>query len=557
MGRSVTGSAATANLTVEDPSGLFTIPTSVDFAADAETATIAIGYNPADIAYDDYAKITLSLEGTGETTPYGSSVYTFEAGIPAPWKSIGKASFSDSYIFGNTYQVELQQNEDNPSQYRLVDPYSAALKAEEIESKGNQSPYLTFKLLAPGDKVGDVTIAGEGLVYFNPCCTGLYNTANDYNKDINIYHPSAFTKFDSESTWQHSYMTHYKEDETPGVVQLAPYYYMEGLGGWDNTQKDNMITIVFPGYVVADYSAKVVYSGRYTDSDHTDYAIAHVTLGEDVASAKVAMVNGTDVDAAIEGVINGTIESQKITASGNVSFKCTATDIYSFVVVTYAGGEPQETNAATFRFTPGETWKALGMATYTEDFITAFYNADPETYQVAIEESEQNPGKFRLKNAYGAAYPNNDEGDWDDSRDYYIEINAMDPDGVYIDFQRTGLDWDNGEFYVYSYAAYYLDNGYPLSTPKSKGLCGTYANGVITFPADALMAAFGADGDLSLANGNGAFKIVMPGVNPAIAKSFAAKSSATTRSLSRKATTASPRKLVKAFGALDNAVLVK
>ena len=96
--RSVTGVAETINLAVTDGSeGIFTIPASVDFAADSQTATMTIGYDATKLAYDDYKTVTLKL--TDGITPYGLSEYTFEAGIPAPWITLGKATYSDSFFF--------------------------------------------------------------------------------------------------------------------------------------------------------------------------------------------------------------------------------------------------------------------------------------------------------------------------------------------------------------------------------------------------------------------------------------------------------------------------
>lgn len=528
--RSVTGEVVTANLTVDDPSGIFTIPSSVDFPADAKSATIRIGYNPNDIKYDDYIKITLSLEGTGETTPYGLSVYTFEVGIPAPWVSLGTATFSDSFIFSNSYGVELQQNEDNPALFRLVDPYSEAIKEEGLSTKGNQSAYLTFKLLAPGDKVNDVTITSNGIVYFDPCCTGFYNTSNDYNKDINAYHPSAFTKFQEESTWQHSRVTHYKEDGTPGAVQLAPYYYMEGLGGYDQTQSDGMITILFPNYVIADYSVEVTYTGRYISVDESTYAVANITLGEDVESAKTALIEGNDVATAVAGIKDGSLETTEITKSGVVSLPCSNSGTYTFVVVSYGNKKPQENGYATFQYTTSgvSKWTSLGMASYTDAIVGAAYGAENVTYEVEIQESDDTPGLYRLVNPYGEKFPYNEKGDWDDSRNYYLEINATDPEGVFIAVQNTGLNWGDGNFYVYSEAAYYLDNGKTLEEAKAAGVCGKLENGIITFPAKKLFFGFLENSsDLYSTNADGGFKIELPSSsNP---KSY----STNTRAISR------------------------
>lgn len=159
-------------------------------------------------------------------------------------------------------------------------------------------------------------------------------------------------------------------------------------------------------------------------------------------------------------------------------------------------------------------WVSLGMATYVDDFVTTFYGVDNVPYEVEIQENQVNPGFYRLVNPYGEAYPYNDPGDWDDSRDYYLEIHAEDPTAVYIETQGMGCDWGYGEFIVSSIAGYYMANGQSLADVKAAGYTGTLEDGVISFPAEVLlfgMSEYGGGG-LYTSNGNGAFKVAMPGI---------------------------------------------
>lgn len=509
-----TDEAATVSLSAVDESKLFTIPTSASFAAGENVANITISYDPAVLGFDSYKAITLAIADETYTTPYGTGSYSFKAGIPSPWTSLGMATFTDTFIFGGSYQVELQQNELDPSSYRLVDPYSEALEKEAIPTKGEQSPYLVFKVLKVGDKLNDIDITIDGLVHFTSACTGFYNTSSDYNTNVDIHHPSDFAKFQTEDIWKFSCVKLRKEsDNTPAIVQLAPFYYMEGIGGWDNTQKNGMITIVFPGVVIKDYSAKVVYNGRFTNVGGDNFAVANITLGKDVETAKVAMVEGDDINAAVSGILNGSLETIDVTASGTVNILSNNNGLSSIVVVTYADGEEQEAGFASFEFSAGTNrWNSLGMATYTDDIVGPAYEEDPIAYNVEIQENATESGIYRLVNPYGEAFPYNKAGDWDASKNYYLVINAQDPEGVYIDMQNTGLNWGNGNFYVYSMAANYLAGGKSLEEIKALGVCGSLVDGVITFPAKALLFGFIEEGDdLYYANNNGAFKVILPG----------------------------------------------
>ena len=159
-------------------------------------------------------------------------------------------------------------------------------------------------------------------------------------------------------------------------------------------------------------------------------------------------------------------------------------------------------------------WESLGEATYADDYVSTWFGVDNDEYKVEIQENLLQPGLFRLVNPYGAAYPYNEPGDWDDSQDWYFEINAVDPTAVFINLQEVGMDWGYGMFSFGSIAALRMSQGKTLEEVKEDGLTGTFENGVITFPAGQLLAKMADynDGGMYPANGSGAFVVVMPGV---------------------------------------------
>ena len=159
-------------------------------------------------------------------------------------------------------------------------------------------------------------------------------------------------------------------------------------------------------------------------------------------------------------------------------------------------------------------WESLGEATYVDDFVTTLFGVENHQYKVEIEENLLTPGLFRLVNPYGELYPDNVPGDWDDSKDWFFEINAVDPTAVYINVQEVGMDWGYGMFSFGSKAGLYMSrDGKTLDEVKEDGLTGTFENGVITFPAGSLLMSMADynDGGLNGANGAGAFMVLMPG----------------------------------------------
>ena len=95
--------------------------------------------------------------------------------------------------------------------------------------------------------------------------------------------------------------------------------------------------------------------------------------------------------------------------------------------------------------------KVEGMCMYTDDVVTGFFGVDNLSYPVRVQERADKPGYFRLFNVYGKAYGYNEPGDWDDSKDYFIYIDATNPKKVYIPhYCEVGLvslaDYNSGGF---------------------------------------------------------------------------------------------------------------
>ena len=155
------------------------------------------------------------------------------------------------------------------------------------------------------------------------------------------------------------------------------------------------------------------------------------------------------------------------------------------------------------------SWQSIGKALYTEDVAgSPGFGLQCLTYEVEAEQALENPNMIRLKNAYGAAFPYNEPGDYDTKKNYYITFNCEDPEGVYIDgWCEMGMDWGYGMFSVTSYGYYMMANGYSFEEAKAAGVMGTLdENLCITFPVKGLVMQM-ADWGMTYANKNGGFKL--------------------------------------------------
>lgn len=149
-----------------------------------------------------------------------------------------------------------------------------------------------------------------------------------------------------------------------------------------------------------------------------------------------------------------------------------------------------------------DEWVALGDGILFDDFVSWVYGATPGNMAtVAIEESAHAPGYYRMVNPFCEEnmeiFLGGTPEDVTYAEEAYIEIDATDPNRVWIPFQPAGFTINGfGEIWI----------GY-VSEERGK-----MEDGNISFPTNAL--GLFLDGDSTqgyYANTSGLFKVVLPG----------------------------------------------
>lgn len=484
VNRVKTADAITVGVSITSDDNFFTAPSSVSFNAGESTANLTISYDAEALAYDDYKSVTLSISDESYTTPYGASTYTFKAGAASPYKSIGKGTLEEDYLWGFSTTVEIFQNEENPNIYRVENGYGPLVASEEGD---DPSEYIEITLLQPGETLYEVPITMEGLVYFSPTSTGNYYDDGTYTGTIWLYHPAHFAKLATEDNFYYSRVLGYKEDGTPGQIQLAPRYHIVPAGvGYSSYNKDDVCIITFPGYAPKDYSAAFACTGVFTNLSGEVFAEGVLELGADAQDVRALVVSAdADAEAVADAIAAGDVEAIPV-AAGNIYVPIPEGEtgkLQVVVVVFDENGEIKGVYSSPFEYYGGgaSPWQSLGIGLYTEDFVGSVFGAPAVQYEVEIEENTEHPGLYRMLSPYDGKYPYNEEGDWDASTAYNVEINAEDPEGVYIPQQPIGVDWGYGPMSIVSWGAYYLSS-YSFEELKEYGYFGTLKDGVITLP---------------------------------------------------------------------------
>lgn len=203
---------------------------------------------------DEYFVFTLTF-----TTAAGQVLGTFQeqVGEKSVWRSLGKGTLEEYFVFGASGEVEILACENHPERYRVVAPFDNVAAISQTQLDGNQAAFLDLKILQIGDNLNGVSITQSDLVSYPTTNTGYYHPS--YNADIEVIHPSEFSSARYEYLFYYNRVLGYCDDgKTPGQIQLAPYYYMEGVGGWNYSQYEHVFIITFPGYEIPPYTLEKI-----------------------------------------------------------------------------------------------------------------------------------------------------------------------------------------------------------------------------------------------------------------------------------------------------------
>ena len=335
VSRVVTDEAASFSIFATEESGLFTIPSTVNFAAGESTANLVITYTYSALTQDQAYSCTLTIGDTENTSPYGMTSYEFSLIAPAPWTSLGEGTLTDDVITAafdienQVFTVEIQESDNTPGMYRIVDPYidnRYSLRASESGSSSNYSCYLVIDCTNPDA----VTIAKQNM--------GILGT------DLG--------DFQMESTSPGTLVNGVITFPQNGLVLTFSKY-----PGDFPANGSGLFKVVLPGASdVAAPAVTVAYKGSFIDAaSNKSNAVFDFTLNETATSYKFAVVEGNIAknEAALTEtagkIVDGSLESTEGTASGSVLYPLAVSGTFTVVAVPFnAEGDAGAAAAAAF-----------------------------------------------------------------------------------------------------------------------------------------------------------------------------------------------------------------
>ena len=392
ISRVKTDEAITVNLAHTDTTGFYTVPSSVSFAAGETQANIVIGYDNTMMVYDKFIPDTIRITSTDLTSEYGLTSYAFSAGAFSPYKSIGKGTFVDNYYFGATLSCEILQNQEQKNVYRVMNPYRNG-----VVNASAGDDYLEITIQPAGAVYKDVTLTRNDLVTYGDFNTGYHHS--NYDADIYLLYPSRFSANATEESWSYNRVVAWQEDGTPGQVQLAPYYYMFGVGGWNASQGDGNVYLYFPGFVVRDFSIEADFMGVLTAASGEPSAAIDVALGADATDVRAAVVSDAADEAEVAAqLLSGELEATALSDGTNfIPIAEGLTGKLKVVAIVVFEGEVKDGTTVGFEYFGGAAnpWETVATGDYiytlffgsednpqTDPGLELQYNADDDIYRI-------------------------------------------------------------------------------------------------------------------------------------------------------------------------------
>lgn len=446
-----------------DEGSIFSVPNHVTFADGEAEAPITITYNPEDLQYGTYNGGTISVANEDYDTTYGIGSFTFEAGA-TEWMDINTnkstGAFRDDAISSllgiepPTFEVKIQKSVVEEGKYRILNPYKAW--ADEYAEK-NEATY------DGADHYWVINATDPDYVYFEPCETGVdlglgavtatsfvanYLSQGVTLDKIKVAKPELFGKLEK------------------GVITMPAkslLLLMGDKGYYGGT--NGLFSVALPGNVIADYRVEAAYKGRFTDANDNDFAQVTMTLSNDVAKVKYALVPASsDLNATVSGIIDGSVASEEVSASGDVQVPFDETGKYVLVMVMYnANDEAVGSDVLNLSLKSSkdaaEVWNDVAAGTVTigvKSYGSILFQKDPGVLmgepvvtEGVLSQSGSDPTKFRITPFAVEKAP--------------LEFTVAEDGSITVDTQETGLALQDGTaFLVTDIVTYFgadTDNG--------------------------------------------------------------------------------------------------
>ncbi|MDE5929679.1 MAG: hypothetical protein K2H03_04295 [Muribaculaceae bacterium] len=381
------------------------------------------------------------------------------------WKEIGTGYLRDDlitafYVLPSYWEfpVQMQESEETPGRYRLVNAYSNAPRLFETEFPADVNNYLIVDASDPKHcyiELGGTSywIGGDGSDMQQLIIGSI---ADDY---YNNRHGN-WSVADEEGvcgTLENGAITFPCRSISVQTYPGAEYYlYASDYDdGAKLANKDGKFRLRLPGTPSTDVSFTM--GGLKADGSAVEYML---DFSDGVEYVVVGTFEGEYSEASVRDITGQPELYTRMDKSGIYEAPYDKDGVHTVIAVPYADGRAWAASGITREWVfSNDGWTSVGKASYTENIIASNYlynyNEIPMTsytYDVEVEQSVASPWLIRLVEPYGIGnYPEATALNYDSSKRYCLDFDFSDFNDVrLLRSDNLGIDLNNGTFSVWS-----------------------------------------------------------------------------------------------------------
>ena len=429
------------------------------------------------------------------------------------WTYVGTGKYTDDILTNSgvpsaTWEVEIYESASTPGFYRVENPFgngNCPKFPEKFESCDfllhAENPDAVWMEYVEMKNIDFGLLEGEYCPAFIGDMAGYYIGEGYFDAETAVSMGMCAGKM-----WGGNITF-----EEQGLIMSFPYYE-DGLDLAANT--NGLFKVSLPG--AKDYTFNIKPESICVSETLT----FNYETGDAVQEVKYGIFDGIRCFMTDYSEYSDRIAAEgKVAADGVINVE----PVYganTFIAVALENGEivGKELIYCYGQQEQPDKWKNIGKAEYSEDVLFSVY---PEylashVYEVDIQESVTTPGRYRLVDLYGPAYPEYDYLVGDENiltghdHHHYVIVDATNPERVFIEPSPLGMDFGYGEVTFFSEGYLSMLRGEDMEDPLVIEGFGTLADGKITFLGGALYL-YMPDYGLPRGNINHKFYIKLPG----------------------------------------------
>lgn len=337
VNRIVTDEAQTVSILFDDPSGLFTVPAAVSFAAGESSVELVVTFDRTALEDGTEYPLAFLINDEENTTPYGNSQLNITV-VPWPWEYLGTGLYRDDYLTamfkGDSVEIEVEiyESKSKKGVYMIEEMFGWPFLTEffggsqaAIEAQVGLT-YVPVNITINAQNPQQVFIGGQ--------LSGIVDKDPDYGEYLIGSPQGVYGKLENKVI-------------TLPVQGLILQYQTGAM----YANKNGLFRIMLPGAEITDYALAVEYDSMRVEADgETASAVINFAYGADVTAVKYIVAAGSVSDAqAAEyaaAIADGSAEDINevgIDGSGSATekFELSESGAYSVVAVAYdKAGQP-------------------------------------------------------------------------------------------------------------------------------------------------------------------------------------------------------------------------